>query len=137
MRTCDGCKFCCWSYGVSEVPKEPLSHCAHECGAGCSIHADKPSQCREFDCPYIAGDAIHRPDTFQPFLEELGGNLLCYVPYVPLTVSVEKAKEIMQNTRSIHCAIKLDGWKPMVLSLDQSSGAFGANQSQVDAWDIR
>ena len=73
---CNGCTACCHGDAVRILPHEDASRwktephaydpqqrmlahkangdCVYLEGGGCSIHPDKPQQCREFDCRNIA-----------------------------------------------------------------------------------
>jgi hypothetical protein len=132
QRTCDGCTFCCWNFGIDNVPssygtlayKPPLVSCHHLCKVGCDIHSDKsyPSQCRQFQCPYLLNDDIHRPDTFTQLLKEMAGNAEGYIPYIPTLVPVDDALALIIDSRTILAAVVVDNrWKRMVVPLDKDS----------------
>lgn len=135
MKTCDDCRFCCWSYGVDELHKRPMQHCGYECSKGCAVHCRKPKQCADFSCPYLHGDAIYSPMLFQSLLKEVGCNLKSFIPYVALSIPLEKAFSLIRSTRSIPAAIKADKWTMVVLALDQiSETLFSASEEQRKAW---
>jgi hypothetical protein len=130
MRDCDGCRFCCWSFNVHDVPdtvqglalKDALKHCSFECAAGCSLHeqTEQPWECQEFHCPYQRGEDVHRPDTFQQVLEESQGNIGNYVPIVPATMDAEAAKRLIKQERCLPAAILVGGqWRSVILPLDR------------------
>lgn len=146
MRSCDGCKFCCWSFNAHDIPdiimglklKPCLSHCQYECDAGCQMHNDPklPKGCHEFYCPYIRGDDIHRPDTFLQVIEELHGTVGNYIPRVPTKVNVDAAKALMRETRSLPVFV-LDGqWQKVILCVDRTKErGWGATEEQIYKWN--
>lgn len=83
MRTCDGCMFCCWSYGMPEVGKMGLEHCQHEAN-GCILHGtpEQPDACRRFKCPYLEGEDIFRPDKAQSILESMHITQSGFIPAI-------------------------------------------------------
>lgn len=146
-RECDGCRFCCWVFNVAEIPVERRSlkvlelkperqHCRHECQQGCDLHDTffQPVICHDFMCPYLGGGDIHRPDTFQPLLEELNGDMGNYIPVVPRAMDVEFAKELIRETRSIPAAVLFDGsWVKLVLPLDRQPDGSWVTTEQLHA----
>jgi len=54
VRDCDGCTLCCKVIGVKALEK-PMGvwcqHCAPK--GGCAIYAERPDECRNFDCGYL------------------------------------------------------------------------------------
>lgn len=123
-RSCNGCRFCCWAYGIGDLDKKPLKSCIYECSSGCSVHSTpvQPKECKDFNCPYILGKDIHRPDTFEALLKELGSSLGCFIPHVPTFVPVDAAQDLIKRTRTVPAALQCDtGWEVAVLSIDQAS----------------
>lgn len=58
VRTCGSCTLCCKVLGIDALDKHPHQWCGHcKKGQGCSIYADRPDECRTFDCGYLS-----RPD---------------------------------------------------------------------------
>ncbi|HSH76550.1 MAG TPA: hypothetical protein VLA09_12750 [Longimicrobiales bacterium] len=55
IRVCGPCSACCTVMGVPEIGKGTHEICAHLCGAGCAIYADRPGSCRAFDCQWLRG----------------------------------------------------------------------------------
>ncbi len=53
-RECGSCTLCCRVLGVGELKKPPGQHCQH-CvdGEGCVIYAERPNQCRSFNCGFL------------------------------------------------------------------------------------
>lgn len=50
-RACGSCSLCCKLLDIPELEKPASLMCRHFAkGAGCSIHADRPSPCRTFQC---------------------------------------------------------------------------------------
>jgi len=151
MRSCDKCRWCCWTYNIKDVPvqrrslkvvelKPERSHCRHECDKGCDLHGTffQPVACHGFFCPYLGGEDIHRPDTFQPLLEELGGNMGNYIPAVPQAMDVEFAKKTIRETRTVPAAALFDGnWVRVVLPLDrQPDGSWVTDEMMHARWVI-
>ena len=51
MKSCNGCKECCYTYTVPEMDKPRLQWCRHTCEQGCAIHdCPRPPICTEFHC---------------------------------------------------------------------------------------
>lgn len=147
MPTCDGCRFCCWSFRVNDMPDGSallaLTHCPHEAKEnddpfvcisnetlvkvkehGCLIHNEKnyPWGCAAFNCPYLTGVPCHRPDTFQDLLERMQGSIGNYIPVIPRTVPVKKAERLIAESRSVLAAVVLnDAWTMVAMPLDRDS----------------
>jgi hypothetical protein len=53
-RTCGDCSLCCKLLAIDELNKPAGSWCPH-CtpGRGCTIHADRPAECRAFHCSWL------------------------------------------------------------------------------------
>lgn len=130
---CDGCTFCCWSFAVEGMPQHPdltvltvkpeLTHCEFE-AIGCAIHEAEcyPEGCRIFSCPYLDGQDIHRPDTFQSVLEEVKGNIGNYIPSIPRSIPVQRAIQLIRETRSVLAEIIWDSkWTRVALPLDRDA----------------
>ena len=146
MRECDGCRFCCWSFNAHDIPnpvtgfemKPARQHCVFECDKGCELHATErlPQACDEFKCPYLQGQDIHRPDTFQEALEELGGNIGNYIPAVPESVPVSLARTLIREDRSVPAFILLGNeWARVILPLDRNEDrTWTARESAIELW---
>jgi len=65
-RPCGECSLCCKLYPIEELHKPALTWCQHLAkGVGCSIHADRPHVCRDFQCLWTFAaplDDRWRPD---------------------------------------------------------------------------
>ena len=65
-RPCGDCSLCCKLLPIQELQKDANVWCRHIAkGAGCSIHAERPDVCRQFQCiwTYAAPlDESWRPD---------------------------------------------------------------------------
>jgi hypothetical protein len=92
-----------------------------------------PTQCRDFFCPYLLGAPIHRPDTFEAMLRELGGNLCAVIPYVSDTIAVDVAVDRIRTSRSMPCAVRAEPWSVAVLSLDQADPALWSSTADQRA----
>ena len=66
FKSCGDCSLCCKALAVPEIGKLAGSWCRHFSeGVGCSIHAERPSSCKSFQCVWTATDALGedwRPD---------------------------------------------------------------------------
>ena len=145
---CDGCAFCCWSFAVSDMPtrvdftilqlKPAQTHCDFEFEGGCVIYREEhfPPGCRLLPCPYLEGEDIHRPDTFQAILEESHGNVGNYIPSIPRSIPIQRALRLIRETRSVLAVIILDGKLTRVaLPLDRDAeGMWYPTQEILAPW---
>lgn len=46
---------CCEVMAVYALEKPPWSRCANQCAGGCGIYAERPEECRTFDCGWLKG----------------------------------------------------------------------------------
>jgi len=152
MRECNGCKFCCWSFNVEDIPhkarslkvlnfKPEQTHCWHECARGCALHGTffQPPICHDFQCPYTSSEEdIYRPDTFQALIEELGGNMGNYIPMVPTTISVADARQLITKSRTIPAAFFCNGdWMKAIIPLDRNEdGSWVTTELMLDIWNL-
>ena len=58
-RSCGTCTLCCKVLTVDEINKPNGQWCPH-CvqGRGCTIYADRPNECRRFQCGYLMWPAL-------------------------------------------------------------------------------
>ena len=56
MRSCKDCTLCCELLGINEIDKPAFSKCWNQTRTGCSVYADRPPSCRQFDCAWRRGD---------------------------------------------------------------------------------
>lgn len=119
--------------------KPALSRCRFECAAGCEVHAtvEQPAACQWFTCPYLAGDAIHRPDTFQRLLETAGGSISNFVPAVAAAIPVDAAETAILKTRTLPAAIMVGNtWVRIILPLDcRADATWRADEGAFREWD--
>ena len=143
IRECNGCKFCCWSFHVNGFAdnsmKLSLSHCSYECKKGCSIHGGEeyPYVCGGFICPYLTGENIHRPDTFQKVLEEAKGNIGNYIPTIPVNFDSAEVRKLIKKSRSVPASIIInDRWHHVILPLDRNeNGNWVSTEEIVSVWE--
>lgn len=145
MRKCNGCRFCCWSFDVSDVPsvigfevKIHNSHCSFECEKGCSIHelAKQPKTCIDFKCAYLQGKKIHRPDAFQEVLEEMKITMGNFIPAVNEKIDWDEAVQVIKETRTIPADIYAGGIKEIILPLDkEKDGSWMTTQERIEKWE--
>jgi hypothetical protein len=58
-RTCGTCTLCCKILSVPEIDKPEGRWCPHvRQGKGCGIYAERPRQCRTFDCLWLLDPAL-------------------------------------------------------------------------------
>lgn len=146
MRACGECRFCCWSFNVSDVPdpiqelslKPARRHCLFECNQGCSIHGLEkyPEACDQFECPYLQEYPIHRPDNFQEVLEEIGIEVGNFIPAIPPYVPVKMAECLIRDSRSVPAYILIGNeWIKVILSLDREDAkSWIVNEKYVELW---
>ena len=54
-RECGSCTLCCKLLGVDEISKPQGEWCSHcNIGVGCKIYRDRPNECKNFTCMWIA-----------------------------------------------------------------------------------
>ena len=54
-RECGACTLCCKLLAIEELGKAHGDWCNHcQVGVGCKIYNQRPSECRKFDCGYLA-----------------------------------------------------------------------------------
>lgn len=144
--TCEKCRFCCWIFNVTDVP-DPISglelkparqHCLYECNRGCSIHGLEkyPESCDHFECPYLQGQYIHRPDEFQKVLESLNISVGNFIPAVPPHIPVTMAEDLIKESRTVPAFILIGNeWIRVILSLDRTDGkSWVVNDKAVGQW---
>lgn len=58
-RNCGTCTLCCKVLGVEAIGKATRQWCAH-CGVGkgCAIYAERPDECRDFNCLYVINETL-------------------------------------------------------------------------------
>ncbi|MEM9416536.1 MAG: hypothetical protein AAGA29_13830 [Planctomycetota bacterium] len=63
-RECGSCTACCNVLAIEPLDKPGFSPCAHACGDGCAIYAQRPDCCRDFTCLWLQGHMAEddRPD---------------------------------------------------------------------------
>lgn len=143
---CGTCRFCCWSFNVTDVPdpiqelalKPAREHCAYECNTGCSIHRldNYPDSCDHFECPYLEGKYIHRPDNIQDVLEEIDVQVGNFIPAIPPYVPIKKASILIREDRSVPAYILIGNeWVRVILSLDRENAkSWIVNEKSVELW---
>lgn len=143
---CGECRFCCWSFNVHDVPdpllglalKPAREHCLYECDNGCSIHREEkyPQACDEFECPYLKGKYIHRPDAFQKVLEDIEIQVGNFIPAIPPHIPIKMAECLIRENRSLPAYILIGNeWARVILSLDREDGkSWVVNDKSVELW---
>ncbi len=108
-RACGACTACCTAVAVPELGKGPYRSCAHLCGSGCGIYADRPSSCRTFACQWLRGvlevdggvDPTLRPDAcgvifdYQP--DSAFGELYTAWEVAPGAAAAAPAKDLLRE----------------------------------------
>lgn len=95
-----------------------------------------PTACRTFFCPYLDGEDIYRPDTFQQLIEKLHGDVGNYIPCIPPHIPTAAAEILIEKTRSIAAAILIGRqWVKVVVSLDRNKDqSWDVKKDVVEAW---
>ena len=58
-RSCADCTMCCKVLGIPELAKPRGVVCTHcDWGKGCTVYAQRPAACRDFDCSYLLSPAL-------------------------------------------------------------------------------
>jgi hypothetical protein len=58
-RECGDCTLCCKVMAIEQLAKPASSWCPHcKPGRGCQIYADRPDECRSFNCLWLANDRL-------------------------------------------------------------------------------
>jgi hypothetical protein len=52
--SCGPCQLCCEVMRVESIAKPAFQRCEKQCSSGCSVYATRPTQCREFECGWLA-----------------------------------------------------------------------------------
>lgn len=80
---CGECGLCCKLLGAPSLGKPPRKRCVHfRRAGGCAIYADRPGECRGFNCAWLLTPALGpewRPDRAGFLLHGEGGRLLVEV----------------------------------------------------------
>ena len=64
-RTCGACTACCFFPAVPSLGKPEFELCRHASERGCAIYADRPGECRDYECLWLSselGELTDRPD---------------------------------------------------------------------------
>lgn len=64
-KSCGDCGLCCKLMGIEALGKPPGPWCGHfSRGQGCRIYADRPAECRTFECEWLRAEGL--PDEWRP-----------------------------------------------------------------------
>lgn len=64
-RGCEDCTLCCKVLGVEELDKPAGRWCRHcDVGKGCTIYEQRPQECRDFRCLFLAVETF--PEEWRP-----------------------------------------------------------------------
>ncbi len=111
-RPCGSCSFCCKIIPVAALEKPANTWCTHFAkGVGCSIHAERPGACRDFQCLWtfaVVLDDRWRPDNCK-FVMRPG-------PGQEFVIDVDPAHPDAWKSEPFYSQIK--AWS------DRSSGAY-------------
>jgi len=73
-KTCGSCTLCCSVLEIAELKKPAGPRCPNcVSGAGCSIYAERPQVCRDFECEWLMSRDLSRqfrPDLIGTILME-------------------------------------------------------------------
>lgn len=67
-RECGDCRACCTIMAVEEIPKPNYQRCQHVGMFGCTIYAERPDSCQNFQCLWLQGviDADSHVELLRP-----------------------------------------------------------------------
>jgi Fe-S-cluster containining protein len=86
-RECGSCGMCCKQFHIPAVEKPAGKWRWHwAAGAGCSIHPDRPQQCREFFCLWMSDASVAdawKPDCSRIVLSIFPGDGFLYAQVEP------------------------------------------------------
>jgi hypothetical protein len=58
-RECGECTLCCKVMAIEQIAKPVSAWCPHcKPGRGCLIYADRPDECRSFNCMWLVNDRL-------------------------------------------------------------------------------
>jgi len=70
-RTCGDCTLCCRLIPVESMGKLANQKCKHQSHKGCTIYADRPTDCRVWSCGWLRGyDVGARPDRSHAIVDD-------------------------------------------------------------------
>lgn len=78
-NVCGGCTLCCKVLDIEWMSSPRGEYCRHcEPEKGCQIHAERPEECRTFDCAWLQSDADEdlRPDKIGCVFERIDDDLM-------------------------------------------------------------
>jgi hypothetical protein len=69
-RECGDCTLCCKVMAIEQLAKPASSWCPHcKPGRGCQIYANRPDECRSFNCLWLVND--HLDERWRPSKSKL------------------------------------------------------------------
>lgn len=74
-RACGSCMLCCKLFAIADLQKPMGKWCVHASqGKGCVIHADRPGECRDFNCGWLMDATLGpewKPDRAKFFISHM------------------------------------------------------------------
>ena len=61
LETGKPCSLCCKLIGVAPLKKPRYQWCSHCTSTGCGIYADRPEDCKDFECIWLATQVTKSP----------------------------------------------------------------------------
>ncbi len=62
-RECGDCAMCCHLLSIDSIQVPADTRCPHQTATSCTIYADRPDECRDFECLWLQG---HVPWNLKP-----------------------------------------------------------------------
>ena len=125
-RQCGSCSLCCKVLAVHGASKPKRQWCKHcKVGKGCAIYADRPQDCRDFNCMYISGGAGALGEHWFPAQSKM---IVCADPTIPrIEIQVDDGRADAWRREPFYSEIKAwsraalrDGGQVMVCLPDRT-----------------
>lgn len=132
---CGSCSLCCKLLGVPEVPKPPAQWCPH-CKPGkpspCTVYADRPETCRDFQCGWLATSGLpeHRPDRLHMIVTGESKKIGAYVIHVD--TAYPDAPQQPAGRRFLAALMRVGAYQNIVLVTGDKRRFLGNDASQLE-----
>jgi len=110
MAECGECRLCCKLLGVPELEKPPGAWCTHcdvRGAKGCTIYEQRPGNCVEFECGWLAsggGYPEYRPDRLHMIVtgesEKIDAHVIHVDPHYPGAPDSVRGKKLLKAITS-------------------------------------
>jgi Fe-S-cluster containining protein len=109
-RECGSCGMCCKLFHIPAVEKPAGKWCRHwAAGAGCSIHPDRPEQCREFFCLWMSDASVAdvwKPERSRIVLSIFPGNGFLYAQVDPSSPQAWRKQPYFDDLRRMAAGLQ-------------------------------